>query len=122
MDKLQRYRVLVDVSDRHHALGDTPSADAEMDQMMTSGDESRKEVSTPRKSLAKPNQQLRVAAWNVRTLYETGKTAQVAKEMRRYRLDILGISEMRWLDSGITTLSSGETVCYSGRTDGHHME
>ena len=89
---------------------------------MTSRDESRKEVSTPTMSLAKPKQELRVGAWNVRTLYETGKTVQVVKEMKRYRLNILGISEMRWTDSGIMTLGSGETVCYSGRSDGQHQE
>ena len=55
-------------------------------------------------------------------MYETGKTVQLGKEMKRYRLNILGISEMRWTDSGIMTLGSGETVCYSGRTDGQHQE
>jgi len=34
---------------------------------------------------------------------QTGKTAQVATEMRNYRLSILGISESRW-----TGLRSGE--------------
>ena len=29
---------------------------------------------------------------------------------------------MRWADSGILTLNSGETVCYSGRMDGLHQE
>ena len=55
-------------------------------------------------------------------MYETGKTVQLGKEMKRYRLNILGISEMRWTDSGIMTLGSGETICYSGRTDGQHQE
>ena len=96
-------------------------ADAEMHQM-TSRDESRKEVSIPTESLAKPRHQMRVAAWNVQTMYQTGKTAQVVKEMKRYNISILGISEMRWTDSGIMTLNSGETVCYSGRKDGLHQE
>ena len=42
--------------------------------------------------------------------------------MKRYNISILGISEMRWTDSGIMTLNSGETVCYSGRKDGLHQE
>ena len=33
------------------------------------------------------------SAWNVHTMYEVTKTAQVISEMRRYNLDILGISE-----------------------------
>ena len=83
-------------------------------QQMTSGDQSREEVSTPTESLAKPKHQVRVAAWNVNTMYQTGKTAQVVKEMKRYSIGILGISEMRWTESGIMTINSGETVCYSG--------
>ena len=85
---------------------------------MTSIDESRKEVSTPTQSLVTPKNITRIGAWNVRTMYETGKTAQVVKEMSRYRISILGISEMRWTDSGLTTLGSRETVIYSGRSDG----
>ncbi|GFR86737.1 endonuclease-reverse transcriptase [Elysia marginata] len=29
-------------------------------------------------------------------MFESGKTAQVIKEFQRYRLDILGLSEVRW--------------------------
>ena len=55
-------------------------------------------------------------------MYKTGRTAQIMKEMERYSVSILGVSEMRWTDSGLMTLNSGETVCYSGRTDGKHQE
>ena len=48
------------------------------------------------------------------------KTAQVVKEMRRYNLDILGISECRWTGSGKIRTSTGETILYSGRQDEHH--
>ncbi|XP_062583995.1 craniofacial development protein 2-like [Saccostrea cucullata] len=51
------------------------------------------------KSLLRPKEKLRVGAWNVRTMYETSKTAQVADEMQRYKLDMLGISECRWIKS-----------------------
>ena len=87
---------------------------------MKSVDEIRKEVLTPMESLASPKQQLRIAAWNVRTMYETGRTAQVVKEMQRYNINILGVSEMRWTDSGTFTINSGEQIIYSGRTDGIH--
>ena len=89
---------------------------------MMSRDEIREEVSTPMESLAKPKHIVRVAAWNVGTMYETGRAAQVVGEMERYKVNILGVSEMRWTDSGILTLNSGETVCYSGRMDGLHQE
>lgn len=56
----------------------------------------------------------RIASWNVRSLYETGKAAQAAREMDRYNLEILGLSEVRWTSSGAVTLSSGHTLLYSG--------
>jgi len=37
--------------------------------------------------------------WNVRTMFEIGKAGQEAREMERYRLNILGISECRWRGS-----------------------
>ena len=42
----------------------------------------------------------RFGFWNVRTMYETGKLAQVTAEMRRYKLHILRVSESRWTGSG----------------------
>ena len=56
----------------------------------------------------------RLATWNIRTMYETGKTAQVAREMKRYKIGVLGLSETRWLQSGQLRLSSGEQLLYSG--------
>ena len=46
----------------------------------------------------------RFGFWNVRTLYATGKLAQVAAEMRRYKLHILGVSESRWTGSARETI------------------
>ena len=51
----------------------------------------------------------------MRTLYQTGKTAQLTKEMRRLNLTILGVCETRWTNYGKNTLSSGETIIYSGK-------
>ena len=36
-----------------------------------------------------------IEQWNMRTLYESGKLAQLVAEMRRYRLEILGVSESK---------------------------
>ncbi|XP_068739101.1 uncharacterized protein [Montipora capricornis] len=87
---------------------------------MTIRDQSREDVSGPNSSLATPKHTLRVGAWNVHTMFETGKTAQVFKEMERYRLNSLGLSEIRWTGSGKITLGTGATLCYSGRSDGQH--
>lgn len=87
---------------------------------MTHGDESPTEVHMQKDTLANPKITRRIGTWNVRTMYATGKTAQVMKEMRRYRLDILGISECRWTGSGKINTNTGETIIYSGRSDNHH--
>ena len=83
-------------------------------------DESRKDLSdrTPSSSA----RSLRIVSWNVRTLYEAGKCVQATREMQRYRLDILGVSETHWIQSGQKKLRSGELVLFSGKEEGIHEE
>ena len=59
----------------------------------------------------------RVATWNIRTMYETGKTIQVAREMKKYKIGVLGLNKTRWLQSGQLRLSSGERLLYSGHIE-----
>ncbi|CAH8847376.1 unnamed protein product [Trichobilharzia szidati] len=40
--------------------------------------------------------------------------------MRRYALEVLGICESRWNGCGLTTLSTGESIIYSGHPDYNH--
>ena len=49
-----------------------------------------------------------IGTWNVRTMYETGKTAQKAAVMRKFNLTILGIGESRWTASEQKQLTFGE--------------
>ena len=51
-----------------------------------------------------------IGFWNVRTMYEQGRMAQVIAEMKHYKLDILGESESRWTKSGRMKTTTGETV------------
>lgn len=46
--------------------------------------------------------------------------AQVIAEIKRYKVDILNISESRWRKSGRTKHSTGDTILYSGRGDLYH--
>ena len=55
-------------------------------------------------------------------MYEAGKSFQIAKEMNRYKLHILGISETHWTQSGRKYLQSGELLLFSGRKDSKHSE
>ena len=83
---------------------------------MTRCGQSRKDA-TQLTTLLTTKNTLRIGAWNVRTMFETGKEVQVAREMRRYKIKILGISEARWLNSGEERLQTGELLLYSGHED-----
>lgn len=66
---------------------------------------------------------MRIGYFNVRTVYQTIKTTQFCWKMKMYDLDILGISESRWLDKGRSYLSNDNTgVIFSGRNDEHYSE
>ena len=47
-------------------------------------------------------------------MFEAGKAAQVAKEMKSYKVSLLGLCETRCNQSGQLQLLSGQTVLYSG--------
>ena len=89
---------------------------------MNDSSESREEAADRRMGVLSTKHKTRIGFWNVRTMYETGKLAQVTSEMRRYNLHILGISESRWTGSGRYRTNTGETVLYSGRDDNLHHE
>ena len=61
---------------------------------MTQCSESRKEAArlTP---LLTPRTLTRLATSNIRTMYETGKTVQAVREMKKYKIGVLGLSETR---------------------------
>nr|KAG5701747.1 hypothetical protein BaRGS_004349 [Batillaria attramentaria] len=86
---------------------------------MTRTGESLREASSPT-SLLTTKTKTRIGTWNIRTLYESGKSAQVASEMRRYNIKVLGLCETRWNGSGQIRLSSCETIIYSGHGDTEH--
>ena len=85
-------------------------------RLMTQCSESRKEAArlTP---LLTPRTLTRLATWNIRTMYETEKTVQVAREMNRHKIRVLGLCETRWIQSGQLRLSSGEQLLYSGHIE-----
>ena len=58
-----------------------------------------------------------IGTWNVRTMYETGKSRLIAAEMKKYKINILGICESRWTGSGQVKLSKGEQLLYSGHEE-----
>jgi hypothetical protein len=59
----------------------------------------------------------RIATWNIRSMHEAGITIQGARETRTYKIGVLGLSETRWLQTGLLRLASGEQLLYSGNTE-----
>ena len=69
-----------------------------------------------------PKNTLRIGNWNVRTLYASGSISLLAREMRKRRINIMGISETHWTGQGKMELAEGETIIYSGRDDDNHRQ
>lgn len=79
-------------------------------------------VDTPTVGSLKPKEKTRIACGNVRTLYQTGKLAQMVGEIQKCGLDILGVCGAPCTGSGQRTLESEHTILFSGRLDDHHTE
>ncbi|VDP16024.1 unnamed protein product [Schistosoma margrebowiei] len=50
---------------------------------------------------------------DVRTMWGTERALRIAAEMRRYNLEVLGISETHWTQVRQQPLTSGELLLYS---------
>ena len=88
--------------------------------LMQEVSQSQSDTDSPNVDILNPKTVCRVGCWNVRTLYQTGKIAQVIQEMENYSLEILGICETRWTGCELRNLATGHHIIYSGRNDEHH--
>lgn len=59
-------------------------------------------------------QRIMIGTWNVRTLSSPSRLEQVCNEFVSYKLDILGMSEIKWLNKGSEQLESGHLFLFSG--------
>jgi hypothetical protein len=57
--------------------------------------------------------------WNVRSLYTIGSLKRVARELRKYKLDLVGEQEVRW-EKGGTEWAEDHTFFY-GQGNGDHQ-
>jgi exonuclease III len=58
---------------------------------------------------------MRFGTWNVRSLYRSGTLMMVVGELARYKLDLVGVQEVRRDKAG--TIRAGDyTLFYGGRT------
>ena len=64
--------------------------------LMTLLGQSQPEAQRPTDHIVAPKRQTIIGCWNVRTMAETTRARQVAKAMKEYGIEVLGISETRW--------------------------
>lgn len=62
----------------------------------------------------KTQKALKIATWNVRSLKSPEKIHNLCKEMKRMAIDVMGLSDVRWKDSGTQRIDNDYTLYYSG--------
>jgi exonuclease III len=61
---------------------------------------------------------MRFGTWNVRSLYREGSLKTVSRELCRYKLDLVGVQEVRWEGSG-TEPAEEYTFFYENGNENH---
>jgi exonuclease III len=57
--------------------------------------------------------------WNVRSMYRAGSLTTVARELAKYKLDLVGVQEVRWDNEG--TVRAGEYTFFYGKGQENHQ-
>jgi hypothetical protein len=83
---------------------------------MTHCSENNQEAAMPTNLLSTTSASI-LGTWNVRTMYQSGKPAQIAKKIHKHKIEVMGLSETRWISTGKTILTTGEVVLYSGHQE-----
>jgi exonuclease III len=60
----------------------------------------------------------RFGTWNVKSFYRASSLMPVSRELWRYRLDLVGVQEVRWEGSG--TVQAGEYIFFYGKGNENH--
>jgi exonuclease III len=61
---------------------------------------------------------MRFGTWNVTSLYTAGSLRTVSRELARYKLDLVGVQEVRWEGGG--TEPAGEYTFFYGKENENH--
>jgi exonuclease III len=63
---------------------------------------------------------MRLGTWNVKSLYRAGSLKTVAKELVKYKLDLVGVQEVRW-EKGSTERAGDYTFFYGKESEDHQF-
>jgi exonuclease III len=61
---------------------------------------------------------MRFGTWNVRSMYRAGSLRAVAEVISKYKLDLVGVQEVRWGRGG--TQTAGEYTFFYGKGNEYH--
>ena len=60
-----------------------------------------------------------LGTWNVKSLYRAGSLTAAARELARYKLDLVGVQEVRWDRGG--TVRAGDYIFFYGKGNENHQ-
>jgi hypothetical protein len=60
-----------------------------------------------------------LGTWDVRSLYRAGSLMAVARELARYKLDLVGVQEVTWDKEG--TVKAGDYNFFYGKGNENHQ-
>ena len=72
--------------------------------------------------MVRPKQQkrdMRFGTWNIRSLYRAGSFTAGVRELARYKLDLVGVQEVRWDREG--TVLAGDYNFFYGKGNKNHQ-
>ena len=61
----------------------------------------------------------KIGTWNIRSLYRAGSLKAAARELVRYKLDVVGVQEVRWDKGG--TVRAGDYDFFYGKGNENHQ-
>ena len=60
-----------------------------------------------------------LGTWNIRSLFRAGSLKAVARKLARYKLDLVGVQEVRWDEGG--TVRAGDYNFFYGKGNENHQ-
>jgi hypothetical protein len=63
---------------------------------------------------------VRFGTWDVRSLYRSGSLETVARELGKYKLELVGVQEVRW-DKGGIERAEDYTFFYGAGNEDHQL-